>query len=342
MCTVCEAPSARLPKSHVRTPASMEHGGCAPGACPSIRSIDHWRPPFVGSVSVRETPAAVPGPLFPTVIRNPIASPPSMSGASAVLVTNTSGQSTVIVALAVSPPSFVVVTPAVLSTTPQLAAVVDEMMCTDLLSLEPRSPKSQVSTPPAIEQSAESSLQTIPLGSVSVRVTPCAVPGPSLVTTIVNAAVSPASIVPLSAVLRTVTLGQLTVIDALAESEPSFVVVTFAVLSTEPQVAAVVGEVMCTCLLAPVARLPKLHVRTPLVIEQPESLPAASIDQFTPGSDGKVSVTVTPDAVPAPLLDAVIVYPIGSPAVTVASAGVFVMWIVGQFTVIVAVEVLSV
>ncbi len=53
-------------------------------------------------------------------------------------------------------------------------------------------------------------------------------------------------------------------------------------------------------------------------------------------------MTVTPDAVPAPLLDAVIVNPIGSPAVTVASSGVFVMWIVGQFTVIVAVEVLSV
>src|SRR6266480_1983995 len=154
MCTVCEAPSARLPKSHVRTPASMEHGGCAPGACPSIRSIDHWRPPFVGSVSVRETPLAVPGPLFPTVIRNPIASPPSTRGASAVFVTKTSGQFTVIVALSESLPSFDVVTLAVLFTSPQLSAVVGEVMCADLLKPEPRSPKSQVNTPLVIEQPA--------------------------------------------------------------------------------------------------------------------------------------------------------------------------------------------
>jgi hypothetical protein len=196
--------------------------------------------------------------------------------------------------------------------------------------------------PAVIEHAAESSLQTIPLGSVSVRVTPLAVPGPSLVTTIVNAAVSPASIVPWSAVLRTVTFGQLTVIVALSESAPSFDVVTFAVLSTEPHVAAVVGDVMCTCLLPPAAMVPKLQVRTPAAMEHPESLPAASIVQLRPASVGRVSVTVTPEAEPAPLLLAVIVNPIVSPADTVPWSGVLVTWIVAHFTVIVAVSELSV
>jgi hypothetical protein len=115
MWTVCDAPLSRLPKSQVKTPLVMEHGGSDPGAWPSIRSIDHARPPFVGNVSVRVTPLAVPGPLLPTVIRNPIVSPPSTSGASAVLVTNTSGQSTVVEAEAFPVPSLVVLKDAVLS-----------------------------------------------------------------------------------------------------------------------------------------------------------------------------------------------------------------------------------
>src|SRR6266480_2002650 len=342
MCTVCEAPSARLPKSHVRTPASMEHGGCAPGACPSIRSIDHWRPPFVGSVSVRETPAAVPGPLFPTVIRNPIASPPSMSGASAVLVTNTSGQSTVIVALAASPPSFVVVTPAVLSTTPQLAAVVDEMMCTDLLSLEPRSPKSQVSTPLVIEQPASLFAASIdqsspPLvGSVSVTVTPWAVPAPLLVTSIVNPMPSPAVTVPWSAVFVITSAGQFTVMAAVDELSPtfstdSFEAATTAVFVSVPQSAASVAPVTCTVRVAPSVRSPKSQVRTPAAIEQS----AESSLQTIPL--GSVSVRVTPCAVPGPSLVTTIVNAAVSPASIVPLSAVLRTVTLGQLTVIFAV-----
>src|SRR6266550_4059166 len=170
----------------------MEHGDSDPGVWPSIRSIDHAKPPFVGNVSVRVTPLAVPGPLLPTVIRNPIVSPPSTRGASAVFVTKMSVQFTVTVALSESSPSFELVPLAVLTTSPQLWAVVGETMCTDLLSSGPRSPKSQVRTPLVIEQPASllaaSIDQSSPpfVGSVSVTVTPCAVPAPLFVTSIVN------------------------------------------------------------------------------------------------------------------------------------------------------------
>ena len=130
----------------------------------------------------------------------------------------------------------------------------------------------QLRTPAVIEHAAESSLQTTPLGSVSVRVTPLAVPGPSLVTTIVNAAVSPASIVPWSAVLRTVTFGQLTVIVAVevlswVSACDSFEAATTAVFVRVPQSAASVAPVTCTVRVAPSVRSPKLQLRTPAVIE---------------------------------------------------------------------------
>src|SRR6476646_10210124 len=202
MWTVCDAPLSRLPKSQVRTPSVMEHGGSDPGACPSIRSIDHARPPFVGNVSVRVTLLAFPGPLSPTVIRNPIVSPPSTRGASAVFVTKMSVQFTVTVALSESCPSFALVPLAMFSPTPQLWAVVGETMCTDLLSSGPRSPKSQVSTPVVIEQPASLLAASIdqsspPLvGRLSVTVTPCAVPVPLFVTSTVNPMFSPAFTVP--------------------------------------------------------------------------------------------------------------------------------------------------
>src|SRR5436190_17712318 len=104
--------------------------------------------------------------------------------------------------------------------------------------------------------------------------------------------------------------GQFTVTESLAWSEPSLDVETRAVLFTVPHVAGVVGEVMCTCLAAPEPRLPKLHERTPFAIEQPELLLAASIVQLSPALVGSVSVTVTPLAVPAPLLVAVMTKPI--------------------------------
>ena len=342
MCAALLRPEPRSPKSQVSTPLVIEQPASLLAA-----STDQSSPPFVGNVSVTVTPWAVPSPLLVTSIVNPMLSPAVTVPWSGVFVIAIAGQFTVIVAVdrlspTLATDSFEAATTAVFGSVPQSVASVAPVTCTVRVAPSARSPKAQVRTPAAIEQSAESSLQTIPVGSVSVRVTSFAVPGPSLVTRIVNAAVSPASIVPWSAVLSTVTFGQATVTDALSESDPSFDVVTLAVLSTAPHVAAVVGEVRCTCLLAPEARVPKLQVRTPAVSEQPESLPAASIVQFRPASVGSVSLTVTPEAEPAPLLVTVIRNPIGSPALTVPWSAVLVMLIVAQFTVIVAVSELSV
>src|SRR5436190_15676289 len=71
----------------------------------------------------------------------------------------------------------------------------------------------------AIEQpaTAGSIVHATPAGSGSWSVTVLAVPGPALLTTIVNAAVWPALIVPWSAVLTTVTSGQLTTMSASSE-----------------------------------------------------------------------------------------------------------------------------
>ena len=95
-------------------------------------------------------------------------------------------------------------------------------------------------------------------------------------------------------------------LDAL--SDPSLVVVTFAVLSTGElaAVAEVVPEVMCTVKDAPEAMSPKEQDRTPAEMLHPELDPPASMDQDRPALVGRVSVTVTLWAVPAPVLDTVI------------------------------------
>src|SRR2546422_483381 len=80
------------------------------------------------------------------------------------------------------------------------------------------------------------------------------------------------------------------------------VAVAEALLVTVPHDAAVVCDVMWTCLLVPLGIVPKLQVRTPTLIEQPLSEPPASIVQLNPGFAGSVSVTTTLTAVPGPLL----------------------------------------
>src|SRR5512132_3323247 len=109
------------------------------------------------------------------------------------------------------------------------------------------SPKSHVRTPwsmshiaapvpPSIDQSRAGFV-----GSVSVSTTCFAVPGPALDTVIVKPTASTASTVSASAVLTTVTAGQLTVIETFGvDGLPSFDVVAAAALTTSPQVAAVV------------------------------------------------------------------------------------------------------
>ena len=91
------------------------------------------------------------------------------------------------------------------------------------------------------------------------------------------------------------------------------------------QLADVVGLVTWTCLLVPGAIVPTLHVRTPDVMLQfGASVPAPSIVQLRPAVVGRLSVIVTPVAVPAPdAFATVITNPIDVPALTQAdtSAG---------------------
>src|SRR5579859_1643135 len=97
---------------------------------------------------------------------------------------------------------------------------------------------------------------------------------------------------------------QLTVIEALAGPPPSLPLVTEAVLGISPQLWALVVTIRCTCTEAPEARVPWLQVSLPPEIEQPTALvPAPSIAKpEVPVTVGRVSVMVTPVAVPAPVL----------------------------------------
>src|SRR5437763_1799215 len=119
---------------------------------------------------------------------------------------------------------------------------------------------------------------------------------------------SPALMVVASAVLSVDTSAHSTVmvVGGPEVPEPSFVVVKLAWLDSVPlghgAVAAVVGLVMWTWLTAPAARVvgPKLSVVP--VMDQPTSECAVSMVQSRPGLVGRGSVTVTPVAVPVPLL----------------------------------------
>src|SRR6266566_3065861 len=118
--------------------------------------------------------------------------------------------------------------------------------------------------------------------------------------------VSPALTLEASAVLVMAMVAQLTVIPTgPTEAEPSLEVVTEAVLFTVPHVALVVGEVMWTWVLAPPARSAGPKCSAPEEMLHPELELAVSMDQLRPALVGRVSVTVTPLAVPVPLLDTV-------------------------------------
>src|SRR5712691_7641510 len=104
--------------------------------------------------------------------------------------------------------------------------------------------------------------------------------------------------------------------EADARALPSLVVLTPAVLSTEPQVAGVVGEEMCTVLVAPGPRFPKLQVRVPEEMEHWAAPVPPSIDQESPGFLGSVSDTWALVAIPSPELVTVMRNPMLSPALT--------------------------
>src|SRR6266542_2245218 len=174
-------------------------------------------------------------------------------------------------------PSLVVLTEAELGTCPHVAEVVGEVMWTCLLVPEAMVPKAQLSdwlpTEPVIvhpeSEPPASMAQFSPVlvGRVSVTVTPVAVPVPPAVAVITNPIVLPAftGLAPATWVME--MEGQFTVMEASRASPPAFVELTEAVLVTCPQVSAVVGEVMWTCLLVPEAMVPKLHVSTWLPTE---------------------------------------------------------------------------
>src|SRR5882672_7824925 len=131
--------------------------------------------------------------------------------------------------------------------------------------LAPTSPKEQLNTPVVIEQAAPSTPPTVQLvpglvGSVSLRLTLRAMPGPALLTTIVNPIVSPALTGEASLVLVTERSGHSTVTIAVAEllaSVPaaSLVAEAEAVLLTVPQLADEVVAFTWTLELEPAVRV---------------------------------------------------------------------------------------
>src|SRR5438477_582840 len=161
--------------------------------------------------------------------------------------------------------------------------------------------------------------QTRPLpdGMVSCTVTLVAAPGPSLVTVIVKVEVSPALIVPLP-VLATSRSGQITV--SVAEAvlfakvvEASLVAATVTVFGRVPQSAAVVARDRVIVRDAPLVRVPKAQLRTPLAIEQSAAFAPPRVQVPL----GRVSLAVTPKAVPGPRLLTVIEKVAVAPAVIV-------------------------
>src|SRR3989442_1257450 len=73
-------------------------------------------------------------------------------------------------------------------------------------------------------------------------------------------------------------------------------------LFTVPHVALVVGEVMWTWVLAPPARSAGPKCRSPEHTPHPQPRPPVAFHLLIPTMVGRVSVTVTPLAVPVPLL----------------------------------------
>ncbi len=171
-----------------------------------------------------------------------------------------------------------------------------------------------------IEQAALFSVQVMPAGSVSVRVTPLAVPGPALLTVMSNAIGSPALTGDATAFLITVTSGHRTSVWAEASSEPSLVGGRRCRVRDDLQQRGgrrgghVDGRRSATG-----QRGGRVGEGGP---DSGSSRRSGSIDQVKAGF--RLSVAVTPYAVPSPALRTVIAKPIGSPALTDAASAVLV------------------
>src|SRR3954454_3974442 len=330
MCTVRTWPEARSPRLQVRVPAVMAHWAAA---VPPL--MVQLVPASVGIGSVTVTPFASPGPLLVTVIRKPIASPAETDGASATFSMSIEAPSTTTWSVSSSEPSLVVVTWAVLTTglSATVALVVGLVMCTVRTWPEARSPRLQVRVPAVMAHCAAAvpplMVQLVPasVGIGSVTVTPFASPGPLLVTVIRKPIASPAETDGASATFSMSIEAPSTTTWSVSSSEPSLVVVTWAVLTTglSATVALVVGLVMCTVRTWPEARSPRLQVRVPAVMAHWAAAVPPLMVQLVPASVGIGSVTVTPFASPGPLLVTVIRKPIASPAETDGASATFSM-----------------
>ena len=191
--TVALAPDAMSPKLQERT--SVPTG---PLIEQDVLSSDQSIPP--GRLSVRVTFRAMPGPRLLTTIVKVARLPALTSPPSGVLTTVTSGHWTTTEAVAVSLPSFEVVTLAVLLTVPQSAGSVGPEM--RALKLAPAArlalvqPRTSVPTGPVMAHEAPPvtvpRVQSTPGGSGSLTATLSAVPVPVLVTVISKPIGSPA------------------------------------------------------------------------------------------------------------------------------------------------------
>src|SRR5690606_34578015 len=119
-------------------------------------------------------------------------------------------------------------------------------------------------------------------------------PTPGFVTVSVKVMSSPALTVSGAAVFSITTFGQFTVTVAPDSSEGAFDRLTTAVLSTTPQVSAVVGDEMWTAKDAPSAIVPKSQLRSPSAITHNSAPSPPSMAQSVPGVVGRVSATRTP------------------------------------------------
>jgi hypothetical protein len=133
--------------------------------------------------------------------------------------------------------------------------------------------------------------------------------------------------------------GQSTVVVAVEVTVAWLVALADAVFGYALQLAVVVGLLTLTVASVPLAISPKLQPSTPAVIVH--GLPAGCelIDHTMPLPVGRGSLSVTPVAVPGPLLLTLIEKLIGEPAVTVAAPAVFKTVRLGQLTVVDAVDV---
>jgi len=209
-------PDAIVPNVHVRI-AAAGFGEHADASAPLTAQL---RPVPLRS-SVRTTPVELPVPPAVTTMSKIAADPASTDVARALLLIETSGQLTVTDAVTGPALSAPAVTPALLLTVPQVAAVVGDVTCTVKFEAEPRLAFVQVRTPAAIAHVGvpvvPATVQVRPafVGSVSVIETLLALPAPVLLTVTVKPIGDPAVTVAASAVFAIARAGARTAPDMI-------------------------------------------------------------------------------------------------------------------------------